>query len=59
MTIPAEAYGRPGRTASWKTITRPRCVCGRTLAEYLTPPFSLRCPRCKKVNRIPERPSTS
>jgi len=30
----------------------PQCWrCGRTLAEYLTPPWSLRCHRCKAQNR--------
>lgn len=34
------------------TVQRPRCWnCSRVMAEYLTPPWSLRCHRCKAQNR--------
>lgn len=45
-TVAADAYGAMAKTV----IDRePRCLdCGRRLAEYLTRPYSITCPRCKK-----------
>lgn len=57
--VPEAAYGSPGRTASRLppkagTIAGPTCWrCQRTLADYLTPPYSLRCQRCKAQNTAP------
>jgi len=44
------------RSGDQKTDRKPQCeVCGRTLAEYLTQPYSLRCKRCGAQNVKPER----
>lgn len=41
--------------AAERTDMRPLCAnCGRRLAEYLTPPYSIRCPKCHTQNRVPE-----
>jgi len=38
------------------TVQYPRCWrCNRSLAEYLTAPWSLRCHRCKAQNKSSRR----
>lgn len=49
--IPHSAYG--AEAGERTTVWAPRCwQCGSRMAEYLTPPFSLRCKRCKAQNRV-------
>jgi phage FluMu protein Com len=34
-----------------KVVFRPRCwYCNKLLAELLTPPWRVVCPRCKSIN---------
>lgn len=62
MSVPSAAYGPPGgaepprprpvATAAPEPEQKPTCWrCDRTLAGELTPPWSMRCPRCKADNR--------
>ncbi len=42
------------------TDMAPRCWrCGRTLAEWLSRPWSLRCQRCKAANRRGDPPAAA
>lgn len=58
--VPASAYGPVGPVATpnpqsgaeaptaGQRVDAPMCWrCNRVLADYLTMPFSLRCPKCK------------
>ncbi len=56
-TLPPSAYG-VATTPAVPTIHWPKCwKCQRTLAEYLTPPYSIRCKRCRLVNTVGQLPS--
>ena len=49
----AELRARPERERA--TRLRVRCgECGKLLAEMVTAPWLLRCPRCKQLNRSAE-----
>lgn len=42
------------------TVSSPTCwKCGRTMAEFLTTPYSLHCPRCKTPNKVLPSASTT
>jgi hypothetical protein len=51
---------KPESNASTRPVTDdgPTCWrCGRTLAAFLTRPWSLKCPRCKAPNTRPAGPT--
>ena len=51
MTTAATRHPKPVRPPSTVTDRRPRCSnCRKLLAEMVTRPWVLRCPRCKHVN---------
>jgi hypothetical protein len=51
------AVAEPGARTESVTDEHPQCWrCKRTLAEYLTRPWSLRCRRCHALNQsAPDR----
>lgn len=49
-----DAYGELRRVPELKRLTRYRVRCGscsKLLAELVTAPWQIRCPRCKAENR--------
>ena len=62
MSIPADPYAELRRRPERERHTRVkvRCAgCGKLLAELVTAPWLIRCPRCKSDNRSAEDASTS
>jgi rRNA maturation endonuclease Nob1 len=56
MSIPVDPYAEVRTRAEVDRATRHqvRCAgCGKLLAELVTAPWILRCPRCKAENRSP------
>ena len=46
-----DAYGEGAAPLVRETLFRVRCVgCEKLLAEMVSTPYRLRCPRCKRLN---------
>jgi phage FluMu protein Com len=60
--IPPDPYAELRHRPESARITRlsVRCAgCGKLLAEMVTAPWAIRCPRCKSENRSTEGPEAA
>lgn len=50
----SDAYSESRRPVIRQTLFHVRCVgCDKLLAEMVSTPYRLRCPRCKRMNTAP------
>jgi phage FluMu protein Com len=48
-----DAYGEGAAPLVRETLFHVRCVgCAKLLAEMVSTPYRLRCPRCKRLNHV-------
>jgi len=55
VSDPGDAYAESGRASVVRqTLFHVRCSgCDKLLAEMVSTPYRLRCPRCKSMNTAP------